>query len=361
MRDWRTRLVSQRLAEEVRLPRLPIEQTAILTSSLLSRPAPAQLVAAIQARTDGIPLHIEELLAGADDDTLARLASADGANLDVPQTLSDAVLLRVRALDACSRGIAGAAAVIGRSFDFDLLTEVTEADDETVDRCLRALRSSYLIQAGAAPDSFDFRHALVRDALYAELPLPRRRRLHERVAVVASERGYRDAFVSAHFEQAGLADAALPARAARRRRGLERLRPSRGAAALSPQPAQPAGRPEPAGARPAAGPARHRGGRRRRERTPPQRRSGCAHAQWKGAGDLVRAAAVVPRAGRRAPPARAPAGQPGAAARGGAGRRARRGRRRRRSRRSCSARWPRRTCSTASSTRPSPTASAAGR
>ena len=37
------------------------------------------------------------------------------------------------------------------------------------------------------------------------LPLPHRRRLHDRVASAAAERGYPDAFVSAHFDQAGLA------------------------------------------------------------------------------------------------------------------------------------------------------------
>jgi DNA-binding CsgD family transcriptional regulator len=94
--------------------------------------------------------------------------------------------------------------VIGRSFDFDLLTAVTESDPEEVDACLRQLRSLHLIQAGGTTDTFDFRHALIRDALYAEIPLPRRRLLHARVALVAGSRGYRSAFVSAHYDQAQL-------------------------------------------------------------------------------------------------------------------------------------------------------------
>src|SRR5581483_2492151 len=48
----------------------------------------------------------------------------------------------------------------------------------------------------------DFRHALIREALYDDIDTGTRRRLHERVANVAVQRGYRDAFVSAHFEQA---------------------------------------------------------------------------------------------------------------------------------------------------------------
>ena len=67
MRDLRARLLGQRLAEEVRLPRLGLDQTATMTSATLGRPVPAQLVAAIHQRTDGIPLHVEEFLAAIDE------------------------------------------------------------------------------------------------------------------------------------------------------------------------------------------------------------------------------------------------------------------------------------------------------
>jgi ATP/maltotriose-dependent transcriptional regulator MalT len=198
IREWRSRLLSQRLAEEARVPRLTPAQTATLISAVLARPAPAQLVAAIHERSDGIPLHVEELLAAAAD-------SLDPYDLTVPDTLADAVLARAQVLDQGARDLAGAAAVIGRRFDFDLLTTVSEADPADVDRSLRGLQALYLVQAGADDVTFDFRHALIRDALYGEVPLPRRRELHERVALAAVERGYPDSFVSAHFDQARLA------------------------------------------------------------------------------------------------------------------------------------------------------------
>jgi len=122
----------------------------------------------------------------------------------VPDTLADAVL--ARALDDRARQVAEAGAVIGRSFELELLGAVSRLDPEAVDHGLRLLQERYLVVPGADPHgSFDFRHALIRDVLYDDIPLPRRRRLHERVATVAAGRGYRDAFVSAHFEQAGLA------------------------------------------------------------------------------------------------------------------------------------------------------------
>jgi DNA-binding CsgD family transcriptional regulator/tetratricopeptide (TPR) repeat protein len=188
MRKLRTRLLAQRLAEEVRLARLGLAETATMASALLGRSAPAQLVAAIHARSDGIPLHVEELLAA--------------GNEEVPDTLSDAILSRAQRLSPRTREVVVAAAVLGRSFDFDLLTAVTDIGEGEVAIALRELREAYLVLPGTEAHTFDFRHALIRDAIYADTDLPTRRRLHERVALVARERGYRDAFLSAHFEQA---------------------------------------------------------------------------------------------------------------------------------------------------------------
>ena len=203
LRDLRARLLAQRLAEEVRLPRLGLDQTATMTSATLGRPVPAQLVAAIHARTDGIPLHVEEFLAAIDESSLTSRPGAAVAAAAVPDTLSDAVLSRARRLSSLTRTVASAAAVIGRSFDFDLLTAVTDAGPDEVASALRELQEAYFVLPGADAVTSDFRHALIRDTLYADTGLPLRRRLHERVAAAAAERGYRGAFISAHFEQAG--------------------------------------------------------------------------------------------------------------------------------------------------------------
>ncbi len=202
MRDLRARLLGQRLTEEIRLPRLGLAQTAAMTSALLGRPAPAQMVQAIHERSDGIPLHVEELLAAIDEDTLTPQSGAAIQAATVPDTLGDAVLSRVRHLAADIRDVASAAAVIGRSFDFDLLTVVTGHGPDEVAGALRRLQDAYLVLPGADEVTFDFRHALIRDTLYADTDLPTRRRLHERVARAAVDRGYRGAFISAHFEQA---------------------------------------------------------------------------------------------------------------------------------------------------------------
>jgi DNA-binding CsgD family transcriptional regulator len=202
MRELRARLLSQRLAEEIRLPRLDLAQTAAMTTALLGRPAPAQMVQAVHERSDGIPLHIEEFLAAIGEDAPAPQPVAAIQAAAVPDTLGDAVLSRARHLAAPTRGVASAAAVIGRSFDFDLLTAVTDAGPHEVAGALRELQDAYLVLPGADEVTFDFRHALIRDTLYADTALPLRRHLHEKVARAAADRGYRGAFISAHFEQA---------------------------------------------------------------------------------------------------------------------------------------------------------------
>jgi DNA-binding CsgD family transcriptional regulator/tetratricopeptide (TPR) repeat protein len=203
MRNLRARLLGQRLAEEVRLPRLGLAQTAAMASATLGRPVPAQVVAAIHERSDGIPLHVEEFLAAIDEGALTPQSGAEVQAAAVPDTLGDAVLTRAQLLTTLAREVASAAAVIGRSFDFDLLTAVTGVGPDEVAGALRELQDAHLVLPGADAVTFDFRHALVRDALYADTDLPLRRRLHERVARAAVDRGYRGAFVSAHFEQAG--------------------------------------------------------------------------------------------------------------------------------------------------------------
>jgi ATP/maltotriose-dependent transcriptional regulator MalT len=208
LRDLRLRLLAQRLAEEIRLPRLGLDQVAALAGAILGRPAPEALVAALHERGDGIPLHVEELLAAVPEDTLTADPATLVREVAVPETVGEAVLGRMRGLAPPTRAVASAAAVIGRSFDFDLLTSVTEIDPGDVGTALRELQEAHLVIAGADAASFDFRHALIRDSLYADTDLPERRRLHDRVARGAAARGHRDAFVSAHFEHAGRVDLA---------------------------------------------------------------------------------------------------------------------------------------------------------
>lgn len=205
MREWRARLLTQRQAEEARLSRLDLEQTSAMASLLLGQelPAPRHLVTALHARSDGIPLHVEEII-GAMELGPADVAGALGA--PVPDTLTGAVLKRRDGLSPGAAAAADAAAIIGGSFDMELLATVLDRPDEEVAAAIDELRTRYFVVAAATPGWFEFRHALIRDALEEATPLALRRSLHERVARWAAARPELrdDAFISAHFEAAGL-------------------------------------------------------------------------------------------------------------------------------------------------------------
>ncbi|GIE93187.1 ATP-binding protein [Paractinoplanes rishiriensis] len=185
MRQWRTRLLTQRQAEEVRLTRLSLDDTAAMAAAIAGGTLPGTVTGAVFARSDGIPLHVEEFLAARDR---------------VPDTLADAVLARAEQLTDGARGLAGVASVLGRSFDLDLLTAITGDDKGAVDDGLRELAERFFVQP--QQDTYDFRHALIRDALYADLAPHRRRELHARAAAAAAAAGFPAAFVSDQYERA---------------------------------------------------------------------------------------------------------------------------------------------------------------
>src|SRR5688572_7370074 len=125
-REWRARLLSQRHAEEVRLRPLTLEETGIATTLILGGqlPAPRDVVEAVHERTNGIPLHIEELLGALEDD-----ARSDGRRIrdaKVPDTIGDAVLARLGGLSDDARNVARAAAVVGRCFSPDVLAGMVD-------------------------------------------------------------------------------------------------------------------------------------------------------------------------------------------------------------------------------------------
>ncbi|WP_433295960.1 ATP-binding protein [Actinoplanes sp. CA-030573] len=189
MRAWRTRLLTQRYAEEVRLSRLSRADTAVMASAIAGDALPGGVTGAVFERSDGIPLHVEEFLAVRDR---------------VPDTLADAVLARASQLSPSARELAGVASVLGRSFDLDLLTAITGEGPAAVDSGLRELSERFFVQINPDNSSFDFRHALIRDALYADLLPHRRRELHAAAAAAAVEAGFPAAFVSGQFERAAL-------------------------------------------------------------------------------------------------------------------------------------------------------------
>jgi len=204
MRDLRARLLTQRQAEEVKLARLTMEQTGQMARLILEpeMPPSSRFIEDLQLRSDGIPLHVEEILGATKFDADA----ADTAAPSVPDTLTDAILRRRAILRPGAARIADAAAVIGRSFDLDLVAAVTGDPPDQAAAAIAELETRFFVVPTGAAGWFELRHALIRDALEMALPISQRRRLHELVArqAAARPRLADDGYLSAHFEAAGL-------------------------------------------------------------------------------------------------------------------------------------------------------------
>jgi len=213
-REWRSRLLTQRLAEELRLERLSEQDTALVTTLILGTglPASREVVGAIYERTNGIPLHIEELLAA-----LGPEVSADGRSIRdaaVPDTIEDAVLARTSRLSDEARAVARAGAVMGRCFAPDVLAGIMDRSATDLDDPLQELVDNAILFPFETPDKgyYDFRHQLLRDALYDTVPPAELRRLHARAGEFGAELiGASEIHASLHFERAGLRSQAFRA------------------------------------------------------------------------------------------------------------------------------------------------------
>jgi DNA-binding NarL/FixJ family response regulator len=108
---------------------------------------------------------------------------------DVPSAVQDAIRIEFDALPAAARQIAAAAAIVGDPFDLDLVISASDTDEDEVLDGLDQLCLLGIVRATSAPRVFEFRHPLVRSAIYQVTPPGRRIAFHRRIAEHLRERG----------------------------------------------------------------------------------------------------------------------------------------------------------------------------
>ena len=158
-------------------------------------------IAAIVAKTDGVPLFVEELTRS--------VMEAAGEDSAVPATLKDSLMARLDRLGG-AREVAQIAAVIGRQFTFALLGAVTGKNNDELEDLLARLVAAGIVfpEERGLERSFNFKHALVRDSAYESLLLMRRREWHARVAQALEQRfadvaANEPELLAHHFGEAG--------------------------------------------------------------------------------------------------------------------------------------------------------------
>jgi predicted ATPase len=166
---------------QLTLEPLGAEATAALLERALGSAAGPSLHRAVFDRADGVPFFVGELASalaasGRLEAGPSGLELLEGEDVPLPDSVRDAVLLRAAGLSDDARAAVMAAAVAGQTFDPELVTAAAGLPEWPEE----LLRRGIVTEAG--PGRMAFRHALVRDAFYGEVPRTRRMALHRAVA-----------------------------------------------------------------------------------------------------------------------------------------------------------------------------------
>ncbi len=209
LRRLRTDLRRDRLLRELTLEPLSPSETAELVERVLGQPVAPALADRLYRRTQGVPFFVEEVASVllAQGHLQPGPGGADIAGDDdvpLPETIRDAVLLRVAPLAPDARAAAEAAAVAGAAFDLETVAALGSADGLDA-----LLASGLLVERGEGRASF--RHPLVREAVYDDVPWHRRRTLHRELAELLEGRGEPRSEVAAHWLAAREPERALDA------------------------------------------------------------------------------------------------------------------------------------------------------
>ena len=205
------------LAHALTLPlaRLPRRDVVLMTEKMVGgKPLPREVLEQIIAKTDGVPLFVEELtktilesgLVVEMDDSYHVNGSL--LELAIPATLQDSLMARLDRA-APMREVAQVGACIGRQFSRELLAAALALDEAALSAALRQLEVAGLLFRTGTPKnvSYVFKHALIQDAAYNSLLKSGRKHIHASLADALSTSG--DVVASApevlahHYMEAG--------------------------------------------------------------------------------------------------------------------------------------------------------------
>jgi tetratricopeptide (TPR) repeat protein len=173
-----------------KLSGLSKDAVAQMLQGLSQRQAPASLVSLIFEESEGYPFFVEEVYRHLIEE--GKVFDAAGQfrtdikidEIDVPENVRLIIGRRLERFDENEKRTLAAAAVIGRSFSFQLLTAISQIDvDELFTVVDKAQQMGMIVPSSEGPERpLTFRHELVRQTLLAGISVPRQQRLHARVA-----------------------------------------------------------------------------------------------------------------------------------------------------------------------------------
>jgi predicted ATPase len=194
------------------------KQTSAIVGQLTGGKAlPADVLHQIVAKTDGVPLFVEELtkmVVESRFDVGAQHAAPVSA-LGVPATLQDALMARLDRLGS-AKEVAQQGAVVGRELAYELLNAVSALPEAALQQELTKLvEAELLYQRGRPPQAtYLFKHALVQETAYQSLLKSKRQQYHHQLAQVFEARfpettETQPELVAHHYTEAGLGAQAI--------------------------------------------------------------------------------------------------------------------------------------------------------
>jgi class 3 adenylate cyclase/predicted ATPase len=202
-----------------RLERSQVE--ALITHLARGKALPSEVIEHIVAKTDGVPLYVEELTKMLLESDLLReqedqyTLTGPLLTVAIPDTLQDSLMARLDQLNT-AKEVAQLGSVLGREFAYDMLQAISPQDEATLQAGLARLVGAELFyQRGRPPQArYIFKHALIQDAAYASLLRSTRQQIHTKVAGILIERfpelaETQPELPAYHYAQAGLAEPAV--------------------------------------------------------------------------------------------------------------------------------------------------------
>jgi predicted ATPase len=190
-------LLRQRFASRISLHRLPASGVESMLQGLSGQAPPSSLSRVIFQETEGNPFFVEEVFQHLAEE--GKLFDAAGAwrsdlrvdTLQVPEGVRLVIGRRLQRLSDAARRVLTTAAVVGRTFSLPLLEALETAQPEAALDAIEEAERAHLVvaESSAREPRYRFAHELIRQTLAEAVSMPRRQRLHARVAE-AIERVY---------------------------------------------------------------------------------------------------------------------------------------------------------------------------
>ena len=182
--------VRDKVATRLSLRRLGLPGVRAMLAALSGKTPPEWLADVVHGETEGNPFFVEEVFrhlleeGKLFDETGGWSTELRGGEIEVPQSVRLVIGRRLQRLEERTRRVLATAAIVGRSFDLGVLEALEKEEPDSVLDALEEAERAQIVEPdpGGRQVRYWFVHELLRQTLVDSVSLPRRQRLHGRIA-----------------------------------------------------------------------------------------------------------------------------------------------------------------------------------